>query len=298
VSSKAKFVITALALAAAASANATSFSSATLGPIQVQLFDLNPLDGVGPSITFLTNGNGSGNYAYAYASNYSLGIYAGETNYGSNSFSSVSANANIPSTFSTASITSGPNETSAQGVSLSASGQVSGTSNNDSNSYSAYALAPNSYYNGNFVLSAYTMVTFSALATSSATTTVGNVPYQGSEYAQASAGLSVSGSAPLGAGYQNSSANVSSYASYTYSYAWDDQAQQYVYTYSGQQDSSTNMVGVSFTNLTSADKQGTVSANVYAYGSSSIAAVPEPETYAMLLAGMGVIATIARRRRA
>ncbi|MCB2004741.1 MAG: PEP-CTERM sorting domain-containing protein [Rhodoferax sp.] len=33
-------------------------------------------------------------------------------------------------------------------------------------------------------------------------------------------------------------------------------------------------------------------------GQFILAAVPEPETYAMLLAGLGVIGSIARRRRA
>jgi len=40
------------------------------------------------------------------------------------------------------------------------------------------------------------------------------------------------------------------------------------------------------------------STGAYSLTSTAVAAIPEPETYAMLLAGLGIVAFVARRRRA
>jgi PEP-CTERM motif len=291
-----KTYLTALALAAAASANATSISSASLGPIQIQLFDLNTLDGVAPSITFI---NSSGNVATASASafNFNGNYYSSEWNYGSNSFSSVSANASIPSTTSKANITNGLDDSSPQGASFSASAQESGVHAFCCSLSNANAYARTPWDNVGFTVGANTKVTFSAMATSSANTTVGlDVNNGGLEKAIARVRMSAWGSDSSGSGNQSSNAYIESEAGYNY--AWDFQAQEFIYTSLGQQNYRSDMLEVSFTNQSSDNKEGYFLVDVYAYTNSSIPVVPEPETYAMLLAGLGVMAAIARRHRA
>ena len=57
----------------------------------------------------------------------------------------------------------------------------------------------------------------------------------------------------------------------------------------------------SFSNLAAGTYQMAVSGNVAGFGAAfaqyTVTAVPEPETYAMLLAGLGLMGTIARRRK-
>jgi len=55
---------------------------------------------------------------------------------------------------------------------------------------------------------------------------------------------------------------------------------------------------LSFSNVTLGDAWGApLAANLTTASVSSLAAVPEPETYAMFLAGLGLLGAIARRRR-
>jgi hypothetical protein len=51
---------------------------------------------------------------------------------------------------------------------------------------------------------------------------------------------------------------------------------------------------LSLTGLGGASAEGTY--NVFVYASPVVASVPEPETYAMLLTGLGIIGAVARRR--
>ena len=57
----------------------------------------------------------------------------------------------------------------------------------------------------------------------------------------------------------------------------------------------------SFSNLAAGTYQMAVSGNVSGFGAAfaqyTVTAVPEPETFAMLLAGLGLMGTIARRRK-
>lgn len=285
-----KFALTAVALAAAASANATSFASASLGPIQIQLIDLNPTDGVTASITF-GSGVSSSSYGYTYDGNgqsQSLPYIGG--NYGVSTASTATTSTSVAFTGGTAS--------SIQGATLSVTSQASGLANGGQGYYYGYLTAPNYTQ---FTLSANTAVVFSALGSTSASTTVGvDVTTGHSEYAYSSLYLTVSGSAPLSnSGSQSSSDSLSAYASAIGQQTFDPATNQYVYSYTGAQDSKNALLSASFMNMTSANKQGSIYAQAYNYGYSSIAAaVPEPETYAMLLAGLGVIGAVARRRRA
>ena len=275
-----KLALTAVALAAAASANATSFASASIGPIQIQLVDLNPYDSVLPSITFT---NADNTYLWAYAAN---------------SQSSSYLNSAGTATAGTASITvsnSGATATSLQGAQSSISGQVSGGTGGTSANFYGYVNAP---YYSSFTLSANTAVRFSTVANVTASTTVGYSPSNGgSESVYGSVSLWANGY--VGSSSQSGSDGINGYANYTTSWVYDPLTASSHYIYAGDQKSITQTLSASLANFSSSSMSGTVSAQTYINGSSNIAAaVPEPETYAMLLAGLGVIGAVARRRRA
>ncbi len=284
-----KFALLACALASASGAQATSFASASLGPIQIQLFDLNPLDNVTASITF--SSVTASNYGYTYSNG------GGEWGYIPYLNDTGTVSTSTANTSMTASFTGG-SASSLQGATVSASGQASGSTTGGQGYFYQYITAPN--YNS-FTVSANTAVVFSALATASAQTTVGydQVNYR-NEYANASASLSLYGPGPLGnTGSQSSSDDLISSASYTYQSVYDPVSGAWTgSTYSGQQNVQSKLLSASFVNLSGAEKTGTLYAQAYNYGVSNIAAVPEPETYAMLLAGLGLMGAVARRRRA
>ncbi|MCP5287235.1 MAG: PEP-CTERM sorting domain-containing protein [Burkholderiaceae bacterium] len=75
------------------------------------------------------------------------------------------------------------------------------------------------------------------------------------------------------------------------SYMWDGMG--YVPT----SDAASGQMTLSVANVADTEVSGVFYAQANSYASSSIAAVPEPGTYAMLLAGLAGIGTMVRRRR-
>jgi len=264
VSIRFKLALTAVALAAAASANATSFASASIGPIQIQLIDLDPTDSVLPSIVF---SNAISSFTNAYATD---GL--GTVNYIWSPGSSTVGTASITAS------TSGATASSLQGAQTSISGQASGGAGGVSASYWGYISSP---YYASFTLSANTAVRFSTVATLAVSTTVGASPTaSGAEFARAEVSFFANGYV----GHYSQNSNSAIY--------------DYVGSNAGQK-SFTETLNASLMNFSSSAMSGTVTAQTYITGNSSIAAaVPEPETYAMLLAGLGVVGAVARRRRA
>ena len=275
-----KFALATIALAATAGANATSFASASVGPIQIQLFDLNPYDSVLPSIVF-TNADNS--YISAYASNSQTANYINTAGTATSGTASITAS------------NSGATATSLQGAQSSISGQVSGGTGGTNASFYGYVIAP---YYSSFTLSANTAVRFSTVATVTAGTTVGysQIPYG---YESASSSVSLWANGYSGSSSQSGSDGISAYANYTPSWSYDPATGNYNVTYSGNQNSTTQTLFVGLANFSSSSMNGSVSAQTFVNGNSSIAAaVPEPETYAMLLAGLGLMGAVVRRRRA
>jgi len=270
VSIRFKFALTVVALAAAASANATSFASASIGPIQIQLYDLDLTDSVLPSIVF-SNANSS--FTQAYATD---GL--GTVNYIWSPGSSTVGTASIIAS------TSGATASSLQGAQTSISGQASGGAGGAggaggvSASYWGYISSP---YYSSFTLSANTAVRFSTVATLAVSTTVGTSPTaSGAEFARAEVSFFANGYVD----HYSQNSNASIY--------------DYVGSNAGQK-SFTETLHASLMNFSTSAMSGTVTAQTYISGNSNIAAaVPEPETSAMLLAGLGVIGAVARRRRA
>ena len=294
---KITFVAVSLALAATVS-HAASSSSAQIGPVGYTLIDLNPNDGIAPTITWATPYPGYGDYAYATAYDTAANNYPSQTNWGTNNFSTVSANAATALSGASTKLNGGLDVNAPAGATLSSSGYANGTTVAGQYSYyNAYGYMPYYGYGGAFTLGAGTAVLFTTQASASATTTVG-YDGVGSEYGSSYARLDVWGSQPSGdGGSQNSSASFNAYAGDTATWTWNDVTQQYDYVYSGQQQSFSGVLSGAYVNATATDKLGYFMATTQVSGYSSIAAVPEPETYAMLLAGLGLVGTMARRRR-
>ena len=275
-------IAAAIAAIAATPAFAASSSSASLNNFQVTLIDLDPLDSIIPSIIW-----GSNNQSYNF-SNVIGDVYdsrASNLQYfnvlGASAFDPISGSASTALSQSAASVTG-------SGSFNDSVSQANGSAQGNGTSYRAEAWATGYYAYNSYTLSANTLVIFSATASTHVTTTVGQDAF-GSESAQALAQLYTFGSGPgtTSGGSQNSIDYLQSIASSV----WNGVG------YDGQDNFDTQLLQVTYTNLTGANKVGFFSAKDYVNGYSYIQAVPEPETYAMLLAGLGLVGFTARRRK-
>lgn len=295
-SNKLVMLVGLIAAIGAAPANASVSATATFSDFSVTLFDLNPTDGVTPTITW---SNPYGNYAtYTQASTYDKNGY-GVNNGSSYHYGQLDAANTTTANLSHASATASTGASSVAGTpsgSLSASGSAFATQTSGGTSFSATAYDPYSSY-VTFTLSANTVAVFSAKATTQVATSVGyDSLHNTSESANASAGLSVSGANGVN-GSQSASDSLYANASYTYTYQQDPQTGKWGYVYTPQSVTKSSTLSGSFVNLSSGAKTGSLSMWVSASGYSAIAAVPEPESYAMFLAGLGLVGAVVRRRR-
>lgn len=271
-------------------------ASASLSNFTVTLYDLSPLDDIAPTITW-TDADGYnllyGNYTNATTSDSAgYGLTGQSANWGALG-SANSSIANLSHATAVATIEASGLPMTPSG-SMSASGSASATMSSGSTSFYAYASQPYYYYQG-FVLSANTMAVFTGTASTQTTTTVGYDPLAPiqSEYASASVYLYVSGIGASGKGNQSAYDSASSYASYTAMYNYETGT----FTYGPQSTSTVATVGAAFVNMSAGYLTGQMQLSVNAQGTTSIAAVPEPESSAMLLVGLGIIGTMARRRQ-
>lgn len=287
---------TATALVVHVPAHATASSSASLTDFTITLYDLLPTDGITPSITFAGN---SYTYSWAYHSNpyqyagYSYDVGSGPFDPSAQTASTSQSTAAASSTGSTPATLTGAITTVVGGLHASGSANgTTGTPGTDNSQYSATA-----YWNGwnssGFTLSANTVAVFSATVATSATTTTNYTGNQ--EYAYGEAGINVSGPSGSGNGGQSSSDTLQS-AVYNWNNPVYDGNGNLLY-YAPASDTKTGTLGASFVNFTGGSLTGTFYAYANAYGMSTVSAVPEPETYAMMLAGLGAVGFISRRRR-
>lgn len=274
---------------------AASSASASLSNITFTLYDLNPADGVNPLLTFNGGVGTYGSYVSAGASEsdtISGGDSATQTKTGAQFTTSRTASVSTDSSSATASVVgsgqssiSGTTPTSVFLTSVSASGQATPPAGAGSADFSATAMSPQSW-STNFTLSNNTLLLVTMSASTSAGITIGYDGVNGiTEWANASASVSLTGAGASGTGSQNAYDNTSSSV---YGY-WN---------YGPASASDSRLMAVSFSNVSGADLGGTFSLNAGVSGfSQSAVPVPEPETYAMMLAGLGALGFISRRRR-
>ena len=210
------------------------------------------------------------------------------TKTGVRSTTSKSTNVNYGSALAGASVTGGNTTTlSGEGEytsvisAMSASGGSGSPSAGGNASYNATAQLPYGWWSQNFFLGNNTALLITANATVSAENTVG---FDGvySESAYSSLSLSISGAGPTGSGSQSFSDGIS-----TGIWGW------------AGTDTQNRTMAAAFLNTSGGDLYGYLTMQANVSGSSSVVStpVPEPETYAMMLAGLGALGFIGRRRK-
>jgi hypothetical protein len=278
--------VTAACLAAAVGpAFANASSSATFGNLVITLTDLNPNDGIAPSLSFQTYGHAS-----VLGQAYSWGDTSethGFWHIAPQQQGTLSGAAHADGSVASASVVAADNV--AGFTSMSASGMA--LSGIDAfGAYKSSATGQDPYLNW-FTLSANTMVTFSTKATLQAQTTIGyNLDADQGEFARAYALLSVDAFTNDGLEHVvtqergvDASFNVR-----------DDGSTE------GVRDSWSGQMSISFSNDTASeatgDMQGIVAIEGVSASLNGVSPVPEPATYAMLLGGLALLGCTTRRR--
>ncbi len=247
-------------LAVVPQAQATVTTSATLTNFQYQLFDLDPGDGIPASVSF-----DSGAFVQAQARDIAI---PGSSQFqsASGAFGEALSVSALQGLSNSQAQTFAGNPTSAgAGPGGFASASTAGAGND--------AYASGTLLNSGFTLSPRTLLVFTA--------SVGNLSVNTSvlgEYSYASVSL----------GIYDSSNGPTSQQSYGQAYA---SIQSDGSTYSSLPGSIT----ASFTNLSGLSVSGFAYAQAYAYASTT--AVPEPQTYGLMLLGLMALAPAIRRRR-
>jgi len=271
----------AMAAVAAMPAHATATSNASFGNLTITLTDLDLNDGVAPSLSF-------GPYGKPYVA---VGTHGWGDDYISHEYSKAAStmggtlSGQLTDPLSSAQVHLAAANTVAGFTSMSTSGQAASTPDGHG-AYYGYASGSNPSARA-FTLSANTRLTISVAGALSTTTTIGyNLEADQGEYALASLLLG------LTAYNQDGVETVDSrfYEMGSYFNVRDDG------TTMGEHYDWNGLLSVEYSNLSAFAANGYLDTAVAISGLSAVGAVPEPETWGMLLAGLALVGTVSRRR--
>ncbi|WP_295993582.1 PEP-CTERM sorting domain-containing protein [Rugamonas sp.] len=271
-----------VAVAAAGPAHAAASSSATFGNLTITLTDLDPNDGIAPSLiyqadaqpTIMGETRSFGDEFVQHTFNKVLVGQQGGLN-GALNDELASSNASLTSAVTLAGFSS-----------ASASGKALSTVDGNGR-YFAEATGQDPYMNS-FTLSANTMMTITVNGSARAQTTIGyNLDAFQAEEANAHLFLDIEA-------YTDNGTYVGGYQETTLQALYEVKDDGSVV---GQTQSWDGQMSASFSNKTGQSASGFFVADVDVSGLSSVAAVPEPETYAMLMAGLALVGWGAKRAK-
>ncbi len=264
---------------AAGPAFADSSASATLGNVHISLTDLDLSDGITPALAI--------NFGSQPYLNGAIGSYGteflrdGYAHLGANASSIVTDS--VQAAFATSSATMVGADTLAGITSM----VVSGTAGSSSVGFGEFGALAANYTSASFTLSAHTSITITVDAAMFAQTTFGYDPVTG-------AAESASGHVMMV--FDGYDADGNSLYDDAYQELAVDAALDANGNVTGAQQSWSGTLSVTFSNASSQDVLGTFYSELGVGGSSIPAPVPEPASYALLMAGLGAIAWVARRR--
>lgn len=283
-----RFVLHTLAAACLAAAVgpalADASSSATFGNLVITLTDLDPNDGITPSLAFTYNGlsfvdTRTEGWGDLYESNQ-------YQHYGSQQQGSLTGEMHTAWSAATASVTTANN---VGGFSALSAQGVAHSGLDGYGTYSSFATGATPV--NEFVLSANTQVSFSVQTDLHAATSMGyNLDADMGEYALARVLLNVGGTVGGNGVFDAQEKLVD--AAFD---VLDDN------TTTGVSNSWSGLLSVSFANTGSSDASGWLQTFVTTQGNSAlwdgVTPVPEPSTYMMMVGGLALLGWVGRRRR-
>jgi len=263
----------AAALAVAAPAHAGSSATALLGPLAIELVDLDPLDGIAPSIQF----EASSSSRAAVAAFTPFGVFDDDVQNGTGPWGDTAAGVLLPLAQAAASLSgAGPDGTgavlSAHGSAFDFDAPAGQAAQYQGAAWAPYVAA------GAFTLSAATAVTISGAASVDVATTSGSAYYH--DFASAFVHLYITGVGGSGMSFDSLSASCESITGSGPCFSTDGRT-----------------LTATFSNTTAASISGNLQAAVQAAGYTYASAVPEPGAWALLLAGLAGLRFAATRSR-